>query len=128
MPSMFVRLSVAAVAALLSAAPAAAQQREVSPSATAPAAVPTVLAGRAGAGAPMASPLSRWHGPSVVSATPAPVTAVAPGGPTGREKGLMIVGGAALVAGAVVGGTAGTLVSLGGAAVALYGLYLYASR
>lgn len=38
---------------------------------------------------------------------------------------LMIVGGAALVVGAVIGGDAGTLVMLGGAGVGLYGLYLF---
>jgi len=38
---------------------------------------------------------------------------------------LMIVGGAALIVGAVIGGSAGTLVMIGGAAVGLYGLYHY---
>jgi hypothetical protein len=38
---------------------------------------------------------------------------------------LMIVGGAALVVGAVIGDDAGTLVMLGGAAMGLYGLYLF---
>ena len=38
---------------------------------------------------------------------------------------LMIVGGAAFVAGALISGNAGTIVMVGGAAVGLYGLYLY---
>jgi hypothetical protein len=38
---------------------------------------------------------------------------------------LMIVGGAALVIGAVIGNDAGTFVMLGGAAIGLYGLYLF---
>ena len=38
---------------------------------------------------------------------------------------LMIVGGAALVVGAVIGDDPGTLVMLGGAAIGLYGLYLF---
>ena len=38
---------------------------------------------------------------------------------------LMIVGGAALVIGAVIGDDAGTLVMLGGAGIGLYGLYLF---
>jgi hypothetical protein len=38
---------------------------------------------------------------------------------------LMIVGGAALVVGAVIGNDAGTLVMLGGAGIGLYGLYLF---
>ena len=38
---------------------------------------------------------------------------------------LMIVGGAALVIGAVIGNDAGTIVMLGGAGIGLYGLYLF---
>ena len=37
----------------------------------------------------------------------------------------MIVGGAAFLAGAIIGGDAGTIIMVGGAAVGLYGLYLY---
>lgn len=80
---------------------------------------------RAGVERPAPAPIAEWG--AARAGAEAPAVAVQ-GGPTGREKGLMIVGGIALVAGAVVGGTAGTLVSLGGAAVALYGLYLFASR
>jgi hypothetical protein len=38
---------------------------------------------------------------------------------------LMIVGGVAFLAGAIIGGDAGTIIMVGGAAVGLYGLYLY---
>jgi hypothetical protein len=38
---------------------------------------------------------------------------------------LMIVGGAAIVTGALVGDDAGTVIIIGGAAVGLYGLYLF---
>jgi hypothetical protein len=38
---------------------------------------------------------------------------------------MMIVGGAALVIGAVIGDDAGTIVMLGGAGIGLYGLYLF---
>jgi hypothetical protein len=38
---------------------------------------------------------------------------------------LMVVGGAALVIGAVIGDDAGTIVMLGGAGIGLYGLYLF---
>jgi hypothetical protein len=38
---------------------------------------------------------------------------------------LMIVGGAAFLAGAIIGDDAGTIIMIGGAAVALYGLYQY---
>ena len=42
-----------------------------------------------------------------------------------RSLAFMIVGGAALVIGAVIGDDAGTIVMLGGAAVGLYGLYMF---
>ena len=41
----------------------------------------------------------------------------------GRNVALMVVGGAALIIGAVMGGTAGVLIAVAGAAVGLYGLY-----
>jgi hypothetical protein len=43
----------------------------------------------------------------------------------GQPKALMIVGGAAFLAGAIIGDTPGTLIMIGGAGVGLYGLYLY---
>lgn len=44
---------------------------------------------------------------------------------TGKPAALMIVGGAAVVLGAVIGDTPGTLFMVGGAVTFLYGLYLY---
>lgn len=41
----------------------------------------------------------------------------------GRNIALMVVGGAALIIGAAIGGTAGVLIAVTGAAVGLYGLY-----
>ncbi len=41
----------------------------------------------------------------------------------GKNVALMVVGGAALIIGAVIGGTAGVLIAVAGAAVGLYGLY-----
>jgi hypothetical protein len=43
----------------------------------------------------------------------------------GQPMALMIVGGAALVTGLIIGGDVGTLFAVGGAAVGLYGLYQY---
>jgi hypothetical protein len=43
----------------------------------------------------------------------------------GQPEALMIVGGAAFLAGALIGGDAGTIVMVGGAGIGLYGLYLY---
>lgn len=44
---------------------------------------------------------------------------------SGKPAALMIVGGAAVVLGAVIGDTPGTLFMVGGAVAFLYGLYLY---
>jgi len=41
----------------------------------------------------------------------------------GENVALMVVGGAALIIGAVIGGTPGVLIAIGGAIVGLYGLY-----
>jgi hypothetical protein len=38
---------------------------------------------------------------------------------------MMVVGGAALLVGAIIGNDAGTIVMLGGAGIGLYGLYLF---
>ena len=43
----------------------------------------------------------------------------------GQNQALMIVGGAAILVGAIVGGDAGTFFMVGGAVVGLYGLYKY---
>jgi hypothetical protein len=43
----------------------------------------------------------------------------------GQDVAMMVVGVAAMVAGAIIGDTAGTIVLIGGAAMALYGLYNY---
>lgn len=43
----------------------------------------------------------------------------------GQSQALMIVGGAAVVVGIIIGGESGTLIAVGGAVVGLYGLYQY---
>ena len=43
----------------------------------------------------------------------------------GRPVALMVVGGAAIIIGAVIGGDAGTLFMIGGAVAGLIGLYQY---
>ena len=53
----------------------------------------------------------------------APVVVAAARG--SQSAALMIVGGAAFLAGAIIGGDAGTIIMVGGAGVGLYGLYLY---
>jgi hypothetical protein len=43
----------------------------------------------------------------------------------GQDVALMAVGVGAMIAGALIGGTAGTIVVIGGAAMGLFGLYHY---
>lgn len=43
----------------------------------------------------------------------------------GQDVALMVVGLGAMIAGAIAGGTPGTIILIGGAAVALFGLYHY---
>jgi hypothetical protein len=43
----------------------------------------------------------------------------------GQPVALMVVGGAAIILGAVIGGDAGTLFMIGGAVAGLFGLYQY---
>ena len=54
----------------------------------------------------------------------APMPVPDPGKNSGNTA-LMIVGGVALIAGAVIGGDAGTIIMVGGAGVGLYGLWQY---
>lgn len=53
------------------------------------------------------------------------VTTAASGLHEGQGAALMVVGGAALVAGLLIGGDAGSAVAIGGLAVGLVGLYQY---
>jgi hypothetical protein len=43
----------------------------------------------------------------------------------GQAQALMVVGGAALIVGAIIGDDPGTIIMVGGAIVGLYGLYQY---
>jgi hypothetical protein len=43
----------------------------------------------------------------------------------GQDVALMVVGVGAMIAGALIGNTAGTIIIIGGAAMALFGLYHY---
>jgi hypothetical protein len=48
-----------------------------------------------------------------------------PQGSVGRNPAMMIVGGVALIAGAVIGGESGTIIMIGGGLLGLYGLWQY---
>lgn len=75
-------------------------------------------------GAPVASRMTVGVRKSVNAPAPAPIPRT-PRSDTRQNRALMIVGGAAMLTGAVVGGDSGTLISVGGAVVFLWGLYQY---
>ena len=105
----------ALLAALAVARPAAAQAPVPAPvAAPAPAPVsyaPTLAATRFG----------------VTADDQAPLTVNASAARMGRREGraFAIVGGAAVIAGILIGDDAGTVIAIGGAAVGLYGLYIW---
>ena len=72
--------------------------------------------------APVASRMAVGVRKSVNAPAPVPRT---PRADTRQNRGLMLFGGAAMLTGAVVGGDAGTLISVGGAVVFLWGLYQF---
>jgi len=79
----------------------------------APAVGPTVAASTAGIRAP-----SQAKSLNAAAARDAHMGA-------GTNVALMVVGGAALIVGAIIQGTAGILIAVAGAAVGLYGLYYF---
>lgn len=52
-------------------------------------------------------------------------TAAATRANLGQARALMVVGAAALITGAIIGGDPGTIIMVGGAVIGLYGLYEY---
>jgi hypothetical protein len=113
-----------ALAVMLFAAPLAAQGE--SATVASPESVTVVAA--------VAAPVVATAGPTITNATAgvrtsASVVAAPVGAPpqerVGRNPAMMIVGGVALIAGAVIGGDTGTIIMVGGAAIGLYGLWQY---
>jgi hypothetical protein len=106
------------VASLSVARPARAQSASFAP---APAAAPAVAA------EPSAAPV----GPTLDAASvgvrhrAAETTAAARRGGMGQAEALMIVGGAAVLVGLLIGNGAGNAIAVGGAIVGLVGLYEY---
>jgi len=92
------------------APPKPAAAAEPAPKAVQQSAGPTVAASTAGV-----------HAPKVARTLNARAADAHMG--AGQNVALMVVGGAALIVGAVIGGTAGVLIAIAGAAVGLYGLY-----
>ena len=103
------------VLALALSRPAAAQAPAPAPAVTSPAPAvsyaPTLAATRLGFSAEDQTPLA-------VNASAARM---------GRREGRVfaLVGGAAVIAGVLIGGDAGTVIAIGGAGMGLYGLYIW---
>ena len=81
---------------------------------------------------PSVSPHTAVAGPTMdaaaVGVRNAPDASTAPAAPRGgygQPVALMVVGGAALIAGLIIGGDAGTAIAIGGAVAGLIGLYQY---
>jgi hypothetical protein len=90
---------------------------------------PRVESARAGVSASMAHSTAPAVTEAEALAVPAPaiVPAAVPQNPNLRRRGVpqMIIGGVVILGGALVGGDAGTIVSLAGLGYGIYGLYLY---
>ena len=81
---------------------------------------------------PMASARTAPAGPTmdaaavgVRNAAEASTAPAAPRGGYGQPVALMVVGGAAVLVGLIIGGGAGTAIAIGGAVAGLIGLYQY---
>jgi hypothetical protein len=72
---------------------------------------------------PTADALTVGVRPVIVASPTSP--AARSGAGLGQNEAMMIVGGAAILVGAIVGGDAGDVFMIGGAIVGLYGLYKY---
>lgn len=124
--------AVAGLALCVSARTALSQEVIPSPAAASPTATSQSLAPRSPP-ADVAAP-SRGAGPTMeaarVGVTQQTSTELRPAAQArrrgmGQPVALMVVGGAALLTGLIIGGDAGTVIAVGGALVGLYGLYEY---
>ena len=111
---LFASLAVALVAVT----PAAAQQAALSPDA-----VTTSVSTSAVEAGPTVR--NTTVGVRAIQPLGAPELAPMKFGPTNRNVAWMIVGGAGLLVGAVIGGDPGTIVMVGGGVIGLIGLFRY---
>jgi hypothetical protein len=65
------------------------------------------------------------HAQALAPHTPPADVAAAPRKGYGQPVALMVVGGAAVLTGLIIGNDAGTVIAVGGAVMGLYGLYEY---
>ncbi len=115
-------------AALMVAAPLAAQQtsldstsRAVAPVTVSAPAVQSAVAPPVG---PMLQP-SAVGSRAVATTTGSAIVVMPANGENSQNVALMLVGGAGLIVGAVIGGRSGTIVMLGGGILGLVGLFRY---
>lgn len=106
------------VASMALARPAAAQSLSLAPTPTTSAVVTPVTEPTTGPTLAAASVAVR-HAEAPVTSAPARR------GGYGQPVALMVVGGAALLTGLIIGNDAGTAIAVGGAVVGLVGLYQY---
>ena len=119
---MRMRQVLYAVAAIASLSAGARAQQVSSPNALAtPAISDTAVVQSAPVASLMDRPSDAVRRPAMTPGAPLPAT----GKNLGEAKAEMIVGGAAIVAGAVIGGDGGSVLMFGGAIVGLYGLWNY---
>lgn len=132
---MRVPTSVAMLFLLAAAAPLSAQATERASNDSVPATVNTApqptperddVVAAPTAGASMTGLRAGVHARETSRPLDKPVIAAqARGGNLGQARAMMVVGVAALITGAVIGGQAGTFIMVGGAVIGLVGLYDY---
>jgi hypothetical protein len=119
-------LALALSGATLAIAPSArAQRSELTPDSLS--AAPRSDASQPVAAQASATPVGPTMEAASVAVRHAPATDVAPArrGGYGQPVALMVVGGAAVLVGLIIGGGAGTAIAIGGAVAGLVGLYQY---
>ncbi len=109
-------ISLAAAFAVMITATAAAAQ------APAPAPAPARANAERGVGPTVAASTAGIRAPSQAKSANSSATRDNHMG-AGTNVAFMVVGGAALIVGAIIGGTAGVLIAVAGAALGLYGLF-----
>ncbi len=115
-----------AMSATLAAAPARAQEAALTPVSTAAPLAQSTPAAPAAADAAPAGPTMDAAAVGVRHSAPATNDATTQRrGGYGQPMALMIVGGAAVLVGLIIGGGAGTAIAIGGAVAGLVGLYQY---
>ena len=115
-------------AALMVAVPMAAQQASVDSTARAFATVAVSAPAVQAPVAPAVGPMLRTSAVGLRALAPttgAPMVAMPADGENSQNVALMLVGGAGLIVGAVIGGRSGTIVMLGSGVLGLVGLFRY---